>query len=184
MKVSGDDKVTEEEFVNFCDGQSDPMLKFIDKEEKSSKAKLMWRRSSKSLLKQPSEFFGKQTSISMVHYENTYRMHPTKKFFPEKAAAIIKSVLEDALKRKSYDFATFSKLTLELSDRIKERVKESMDLPRYKLVSFVTVGQMLDQGVRVASRCVWDAKCDHYASSSYSNGSMFAVGVVYAAYFE
>ncbi len=97
---------------------------------------------------------------------------------------IIRTELEKELKGKSYEYDTFSKLTVDLSDRIKDKVKESLDLPRHKLVSFVTIGQMRDQGVRVGSRCVWNPAWDHYASASYNNHSVFAVGVVFAAYFE
>lgn len=184
--------MTEEEFVDFCEGQSDPMLKYIDREEKN-KAKLLLNQHSRYLEKQSTELGllagapgagGKRPSVTQIRFENTYRMQPTAKFFPDKAEAIIKSVLEEALKDKPYDFKVFSGLISELSDRIKERVKESMYLPRYKLVSFVTAGQVKDQGVKVGSRCVWNAKCDQYASASYSNTSVFAVGVVYAAYFE
>ena len=184
MKHSpADDKVTEEEFATFCEGQSDPMLKYIDREERSkkiaqSRSKYFDNRVSQTAM------FDRKTSVSAVQFQNSYRMEPTKKFFPDKAEAIIKSVFSDALNEKKYDFATFSKLTSEMSDRIKDRVKESMDLPRYKLVSFVTVGQVKDQGVKVGSRCVWNARCDKYASASFSNGSVFAVGVIYATYFE
>ena len=156
------------------------MLKYIDREER--RAKLIHAK-SRYLDKQSSGFLERKSSAP-VRYENTYRMHPTKKFFPDKAEAIIKDVLRAALNEKIYDFTTFSKLTSELSDQIKERVKDSMDLPRYKLVSFVTAGQVKEQGVKVGSRCVWNAHCDHYASASFSNGSVFAVGVLYAAYFE
>ncbi len=123
-------------------------------------------------------------ATSSVRYENTYRTEPIKQFSPDRAAKIIESVLEEALGDKNYDYKIFSELTSELSDRIKEKVKENLDIPRYKLVSFVTMGQLKDQGARVGSRCVWDADHDHYASSSYRNKFIFAVGVIYAIYFE
>lgn len=166
-----DNKITEKEFDDFCEDLTDPMLKYIEKEEKRKHR------------------YSKQSSTLAARYrhtyQNSYRMRPSGKFFfPLKVSGIIKSVLEESLKDKSYDYVVFSKLTSELSDRIKERVKEEVNLPRYKLVSFVMVGQTKEQGVRVGSRCLWNAKLDHYASSSYKNKSVFAVGVVYAAYFE
>ena len=42
---------------------------------------------------------------------------------------------------------------------------------RYKIVVQTTVGQLRDQGIRVASRCLWDPNTDNYASTSYSNVS-------------
>ena len=77
-----------------------------------------------------------------------------------------------------------SKLACELSESIKDEVKRKMDLPRRKLVSFVTIGSQQGQGARVASRCVWNEKADRYASSSYKNSTLFAVGVVYAVFLE
>ena len=46
---------------------------------------------------------------------------------------------------------------------------EQCNIPRYKIVVQVTLGQMKDQGVRVASRCLWDTQTDNYASVEYSN---------------
>lgn len=130
---------------------------------------------------------GKQssTNVKFTHYENTYRMEPSKsKFFSGRVAMIINGVLKNELKDKSYDFATFSKLTLALGDRIKEMVKVDLDFPRHKLVSFVTIGQLNRQCVCVASRCMWHPAWDYYASSCYKNKSLFAVGVVFAVYYE
>lgn len=125
------------------------------------------------------------TFTNVAFYENTYRMEPIKsKFFTDKVSKIILETLEDELKDKTYDYATFSNLTMHLSNRVKEKVRKSLDLPRYKVVSFVTIGELKQQGVRVGSRCMWNRAWDYYASSSYTNHSLFAVGVVFAAYFE
>lgn len=77
-----------------------------------------------------------------------------------------------------------SKLACELSERIKDDVKQKLKLPRRKLVSFVTIGSQKGQGARVASRCVWNEKADRYASSSYKNSTLFAVGMVFAVFLE
>ena len=105
-------------------------------------------------------------------------------FFTDKVSGIIRTVLEEELKEKSYDCTTIPKLALTLSDRIKEKVKQIIDLPRHKLLSFVTIGEMKDQGVRVGSRCIWNPSWDRLASASYNNHSLFAVGVVFVTYFE
>ena len=76
------------------------------------------------------------------------------------------------------------KLACELSERIKDEVKQKMNLPRRKLVSFVTIGSRQGQGATVASRCVWDEKADRYASATYKNSTLFAVGVVFAVFLE
>lgn len=42
---------------------------------------------------------------------------------------------------------------------------------RYKFVVQVYLGQQKSQGVRVASRCLWDHDTDDYCSVSFSNVS-------------
>ena len=44
-----------------------------------------------------------------------------------------------------------------------------MNIPRYKIIVQVTIGELKDQGIRVASRCLWDVATDNYTSVSYTN---------------
>jgi hypothetical protein len=37
-----------------------------------------------------------------------------------------------------------------------------------------TVGQMSDQAIRVASRCLWDPTTDNYASTSFTNVRLYS----------
>jgi len=46
------------------------------------------------------------------------------------------------------------------------------------------VGQIADQGVRVASRCLMDQETDQFASGTFKNSSLFGVATVYGFYFE
>jgi uncharacterized UPF0146 family protein len=48
---------------------------------------------------------------------------------------------------------------------------ESLKETRYKVIVQTTIGQLKDQGVRVASRCLWDPNFDNYASTSFINVS-------------
>ena len=43
---------------------------------------------------------------------------------------------------------------------------------------------MNDQGVRIGSRYLWDHERDNYAAASFHNKHVYAVGEVYAVYFE
>lgn len=47
----------------------------------------------------------------------------------------------------------------------------SLSQSRYKIVVQTNVGQLKDQGIRIASRCLWEPNTDNYASTSYSNVS-------------
>lgn len=55
---------------------------------------------------------------------------------------------------------------------------------RYKLISLVMIGEKNEQGVTVGSRYLWDADRDNFAASSWSNRHLYAVGSVYALYYE
>ena len=59
-----------------------------------------------------------------------------------------------------------------------------MNIPSYKIIVQCVIGQVLGQGVRVASKCLWDDANDNYASWTYSNASLFATGIVFGIYFE
>ena len=48
----------------------------------------------------------------------------------------------------------------------------------------VTLGQMKDQGVRVASRCLWDTATDNYASVEYANQHLWCSAMVFGVYTE
>lgn len=64
----------------------------------------------------------------------------------------------------SYDYI-YSSIILILFIRILATLK----LPRFKIVVQTVIGQMRDQGIRIASRCLWDTSTDNYASVQYKN---------------
>lgn len=116
-------------------------------------------------------------------YDNSYRLEPHMKFESDKVRDIIESVLESQLKDETYDHKSCKQLVLTLSEIIKSRVKE-INYPSYKLVCVVTIGELKDQGFRLGSRCCWDPKWDNFATASFKNKSLFAVGTVWGVYFE
>ena len=61
-------------------------------------------------------------------------------------------------------------------------MKETLKNTRYKIVVQTTVGQMKDQAIRVASRCLWDPNTDNYASTSFKNETIFASVMVFCLY--
>jgi hypothetical protein len=48
----------------------------------------------------------------------------------------------------------------------------------------VTVGEKTGQGIRMASRCLWDTATDNFASEFYENASVFCVAMVFGLYYE
>lgn len=117
-------------------------------------------------------------------YENTYHLEPGRKFEASKVKAIIDNVFESLLKKEeTYDHTANSQLVKSLAQIIKERVKD-LNYERYKIVCSVTIGQLKEQGLRIGSRCCWDAKWDTYAESSFKNKNIFAVATVWGVYYE
>merc|ERR1719487_1033963 len=98
-----------------------------------------------------------------------------------KAREIIREVLHSKLEKATYNMETTQLLTRQVSDEIKDRLKDLL-LPRYKIVVQVAIGEQRGQGVRMGSRCFWDADTDSYASETYSNESLFAVATAYGVY--
>ena len=59
-----------------------------------------------------------------------------------------------------------------------------LNIPSYKIVVQAVIGQVAGQGVRVASKCLWDDANDNYASFTFSNTSLFCTGMVFGIYYE
>jgi hypothetical protein len=95
----------------------------------------------------------------------------------------VKALLDERLKGKKYDSNESAQLSKELCTEIKEKVKE-IGAPRHKLVVQVTIGEVQGQGVRIASRCLWDVETDNHASAYYTNPYLYCVAMVFACYYE
>jgi hypothetical protein len=57
-----------------------------------------------------------------------------------------------------------------------------LDLPRYKFMVQVAIGEQRGEGARMGLRCFWDSTTDNYASDTYTNDSLFCVATAYAVY--
>ncbi len=51
-----------------------------------------------------------------------------------------------------------------MANEIKQAVKLQCGIPRHKIIVQLVVGQNDGQGVRVASKCLWDTNCDNWTS--------------------
>lgn len=122
----------------------------------------------------------------------------------------IYEILEKSLHGKKYDANKTTILSKELTQDISREARNCMIplSPRYKLVTHVVIGEikglfllhlfvlilkhLIDiiliknkgQDIRCGSRCLWDSNIDNMASASYKNSSIYAVGTVFAVYFE
>jgi len=113
----------------------------------------------------------------------TYAMGPeqSEKFYPSLVRAACNSVLTRELASRDYDEDCVKDWIRSIGDSIKNDVK-LMNLVRYKVIVQVTIGQLKNQGVSIASRCLWDVAHDNYASVSFTNASLWANVMVFGVY--
>jgi hypothetical protein len=117
------------------------------------------------------------------------------RFYPSQVATIADRVLKEELDGKidnemildwmddDIDGA-FPLKSKSIADKIKAAVRTELNVPRYKIVVQVTIGQKKDQGVRITSRCLWDTHTDNYASINYRNEHIWASAMVFGLYSE
>ena len=92
-------------------------------------------------------------------------------------------VIDAKMMEDWYDFCDeIEELSKDIADSIKERCKKELNLPRYKLIVQVTIGQRKDQGVRITSRCLWDTSTDNYASVNFQNEFIWVSALVFGLY--
>ena len=115
-------------------------------------------------------------------YQNTYKTEPDQRFEVSTVSSIIQQTLS-TLGDLNYDSNRCREHCKTLSNLIEKRVKQ-LNYTRYKIVCFVTIGELRGQGLHVASRCVWDSEKDNYATASYENSTLLAVGTVYGVYMD
>eukprot|EP00928_Gymnodinium_smaydae_P025497 TRINITY_DN2027_c0_g1_i1.p2 TRINITY_DN2027_c0_g1~~TRINITY_DN2027_c0_g1_i1.p2 ORF type:complete len:133 (+),score=33.64 TRINITY_DN2027_c0_g1_i1:113-511(+) len=129
---------------------------------------------------------GAPTGGNQVHvWENTYIMEPKEeeKFLPSKVTEAIERTVEGYFKDRECCIEDAKIWTMELSNEVKAAVKE-LHIPRHKIIVQVVVGEQASQGVRVASKCLWDASSDNWASYTYQNNTIWAVCMVFGCYYE
>ena len=88
--------------------------------------------------------------------EPTFRTEPEEsgKLRPSKAKLIAEKVLYEKLDNKKADDVEFEfeELAKAIADDVKEKIKEELNIPRYKVLCQSTIGTMKDQGVKICSR--------------------------------
>ena len=99
-----------------------------------------------------------------------------------KVKAVLNEVLEK-LESHTYSPTHSPFLAKLLSTRVLENVKR-LNIERYKIVCLVTIGSKASQGLRIASRCLWNDQFDTVVTASFEKKDFFAVGTVYGIYYD
>jgi hypothetical protein len=118
-----------------------------------------------------------------VVFENTYKMEPSKKLELKEVEQLMENTLESFLQNVTYDAIRCRSLVNSLSLTIREQVK-LLDYKRYKVTCWVNIMENKSQGVRIASRCLWDDKKDNQVSAVYCNTSLVCLATVFLVYCE
>lgn len=119
-----------------------------------------------------------------INYENTYKMEPDHRFSAHEVERAAEGALKDRLEDLKYDPQTCKKLSQELAAEIMERVK-LLGIKRYKFVVVVSIGSLKEKpGMNFGSRCLWNHKTDNFANVKFTNGSLFAIALIYGMYYE
>eukprot|EP00842_Homolaphlyctis_polyrhiza_P005571 jgi/Hompol1/6014/HPOL_004809-RA len=105
-----------------------------------------------------------------VVFENTYKLKPDKKFQSGAVKRIIEATLAKHLTKVKYDYEKAPELVKTISNEILAAVKK-LEFDRYKIIVDVNMGEFKGQGIKVASRAVWDTTTDSYSSASFKNVS-------------
>ena len=120
-----------------------------------------------------------------VKLENTYRLGPEPEhvFKPDLVRGVIEEVLTSFLKTFKYTAVGAKQMSTTIAAEVKMKVKR-LGYPRYKIVVGVIIMQNKGQGSQVASRSVWNAATDSYASYTLTTNEIVAIGNVHGVYFE
>ena len=71
-----------------------------------------------------------------------------------------------------------------MANRARQAIKAALEIPRYKIVANVIVGQDSGQDFTYTSRCLWYPQTDNFVQSQIKVGDLFAVVTVFAVYHE
>ncbi|KAG5474334.1 hypothetical protein LSCM1_03114 [Leishmania martiniquensis] len=109
---------------------------------------------------------------------------PGSKFSEPAVKCIIKEVCEDMVgPDRPYVYEEAQPLIKDLCAEIQQRAVR-LGYERYKLVTHAIVTEASSQGMRIASRCLWDPETDNYATYTHSTQYMHVTIVVFGVYWE
>ena len=103
------------------------------------------------------------------------------KFKVLEAQIVIKEQLAATLSNQTYQPESASEISRQLAEDIKAKLKQTLP-PQYKLVVQVLLGEQRGQGIAMGFRGFWDNETDNVARETFTNDSIFAVGIAYAMY--
>ncbi|CAF0827544.1 unnamed protein product [Didymodactylos carnosus] len=120
-----------------------------------------------------------------IRYENTFRMEPDddRRIDIAKVKRIGNMVVDSAIKGYQYDPNNAKMFTSRLSEQIRNQMKQ-LPANRFKFITHVCLGQKKNQDLRVASRCLWDLKCDRHITITKETKDYYVTITIFCVYSE
>ncbi len=92
-------------------------------------------------------------------------------------------MVQKTLEDQEYDHMQAKNWAEQIVQNVRDQTKQ-LNIPSYKIVVQCVIGEIGGQGVRIASKCLWDEHNDNYSTYTYSNHSLFCTGIVFGIYYE
>jgi len=101
-------------------------------------------------------------------------------------AGLIQHVLDSHLWNESYDCKRASAKCGMLSKVLEKAVKSRLttDTKKYKISALVYLGEIKEDGIKMATQCAWEPTQDYFAMATYESEQLFASAMVFAAEFD
>jgi len=106
-----------------------------------------------------------------------------KKFMKREVEKLLEEILQREFAEKKYVYEEAMTWAKDISQEIQRRVSEK-PYERYKTVVQVTLTEAAGQGIRVASRCLWDPEVDNFAEVTMSTEYIHVIALVFGLYWE
>ena len=151
-----------------------------------------------SIIRRPSFFstylkyrqLRKNTLLSGLssRFSNKTELKPNEVISKDRAEAIINSILkkeiETSLRKVHYSSNELNLIKLKLTTitkLIKDEIKMNCD-KNYRIIVNTTVGELKNQGIIVASKCLWDEKKDSSINLKFIHNNFFILVNVFIIY--
>uniref|UniRef100_A0A8R1XVU2 Uncharacterized protein n=1 Tax=Onchocerca volvulus TaxID=6282 RepID=A0A8R1XVU2_ONCVO len=92
---------------------------------------------------------------------------------------ILEEVLAENLGGHTFESSNAEQLSNSLANIIRNRLK-GLNLPKYKYIIQVILGEERGQRVRAHGACMWDSDTDSVAHYVYSNDHLFCEATIFA----
>ena len=100
-------------------------------------------------------------------------------------SGLIRHILESHLCKDRYSPDLSSERCKLLARILEKSVKSRLDPKKmFKIAAVVYMGELRDDGIKLAAQCSWQPKSDHFAMATYETESMFVAAVVLATSVE